>query len=169
MTQARPALAIFFDFVGIAVDGEQRVGVRVKPVDRMRYTLQVSIRHLTHDDVDRVFDSHLLSGPLACLGIFDLQRQDFIANILAKADMQNVARQNIAELSRHIDLVGAIFVYFGGPAGESFKHDRLEGLEHVLKAVTVECVTHSFPFLLPGLIVQRKNEALSDHVLEHEE
>jgi len=93
----------------------------------MRDLLKVTIGDLTHNDVDGVLDSHLLRDPLSRTVLL-LQRNDIVSEIFTKADMNDVARQNIAELRGHVYLMRAILVNFSCPVCENFEQDGFQSL-----------------------------------------
>ena len=53
-------------------------------------SLEVTISDLANDDINGIFDSDLLSGPLAVV-ISDLKSDEISAQIFSKRDVQDVA------------------------------------------------------------------------------
>ena len=138
----------------------------VKPIDWILEIIEETQMALTHKDVNRVLYRHRLSLPNSLLENLNLNWP--VTQILSKADMQDVTRQNVAELRRHINLDALVvtLVNLGGPLSEGVDEFNLERLEHMLKPVLVESVCTSLSLCLPHLVIPRRDERVANDVLE---
>ena len=77
--------------------------------------------------------------------------------------MNDVTRQDVAELSCHIDREAFIFPrnYLLCPCFERLHQLDLKGIQHVLKSVFVESVCAGLPLSLPNFIVPGENERVA--------
>lgn len=83
--------------------------------------------------------------------------------------MDNVAGEDVAELSCHVDIVVALLALGDEvpPIVERIHQFHFQSLQHVLQPILVESVGAGFALGAPRLVVFRKNEALSNDLLEH--
>ena len=94
-------------------------------------SLEVTISDLANDDINGIFDSDLLSGPLAVV-ISDLKSDEISAQIFSKRDVKDVACKHITEDGCHVDLVRAILLDQLRPLCKIVLKHRLESFEHRL-------------------------------------
>ena len=83
---------------------------------------------------------------------------DFIAQILAKTDMDNVSSKDIAEFSGHVDFNVPLFINSLGPHDERLYQLSLQRLQHVLKTILIKGMGARLSLLFPSLIIVGENK-----------
>ena len=141
--------------------------MQVEPIDRVANICVESEADLVNDYVYSFFHGHSLWYILA--SIVNLQSNFFIAKILTEADMNNVARQNLTELSRHVYIVPLFFAFVDvlGPLNKGVCCFIFKCFKHVDEAVFIEGVSTGLPLSLPIIIVVSKYKRLANYLLEH--